>query len=127
MVRDQTFRQFRNSSFLIIEFENTHCLSNDKNEEAAAPTSVDSTVRSTSILQVTKGKYFKNSIKETIRTPDIETDGPNFSTVNQWWWRDSEGIWNPHSKEANSKINKCYKRDPKSTVVVMIKDQTYVN
>ncbi|XP_052698297.1 uncharacterized protein LOC128176193 [Crassostrea angulata] len=107
------------------EFENTHCLSNDKNEEAAAPTSVDSTVRPTSILQVTKGKYFKNSIKETIRTPDIETDGPNFSTVNQWWWRDSEGIWNPHSKEANSKINKCYKRDPKSTVVVMIKDQTY--
>lgn len=93
------------------------------------PTSNDSNVRPTSILQVTRGKYFKNSTKEAIQSPDIDTDGPNYSTVNQWWWwwKDSEGKWNPHTKEANCKINKCYKRDPKSTVVVMIKDQAYVD
>lgn len=108
---------------IFIEFENAHYLSNDKDKEAKNPTSVDSNVSSTSILQVTKGKYFKNSIKETIRTPDIEPDGQTYSKVNQWWWRDSEGKWNPHTKEANCKINKCYKRDPKSTVVVMIKGQ----
>lgn len=114
----------KNSYFVLIEFDNTHCLSNDENEEAGMPTLMDSNVRQTSILEVTKGKYFKNSITETIRSPDIEPHGPNYSTVNQWWWwKDSEGKWNPHTKEANSKINKCYKRDPKSTVVVMIKDQ----
>lgn len=78
------------------------------------------------ILHVTKGKYFKNNSVVEKPASDIETDGPSFSfAVNQWCWKDCEGNWNPYSREVNERINKCYKRDPKSTVIVNIQDQSY--
>lgn len=73
------------------------------------------------ILHVVKGKYFRNSSLSS----DIETDGPSFScAIGQWFWKDDTGKWNPYCTETNAKINKCYKRDPKSTVVVNVQNQT---
>lgn len=45
--------------------------------------------------------------------------------MNQWFWKDDKGKWNPYSIEMNDRINECYKRDPKSTVVVTVQDQSY--
>lgn len=73
------------------------------------------------ILHVVKGKYFRN----TSVSSDIETDGPSFTcAIGQWFWKDDTGKWNPYCTEMNAKINKCYKRDPKSTVVVNVENQT---
>lgn len=95
----------------------------EKNSESVKTSSFDSMNRP--ILHVTKGKYFKNNSVVENATPDIETDGPTFTcAMNQWWWKDIEGKWNPYSREVNERINKCYKRDPKSTVIVAIKDQS---
>ncbi|XP_034323570.2 uncharacterized protein [Magallana gigas] len=96
----------------------------EKNSESVKTSSFDSVNRP--ILHVTKGKYFKNNSVVENATPDIETDGPTFTcAINQWWWKDCEGKWSPYSREVNERINKCYKRDPKSTVIVAIKDQSY--
>uniref|UniRef100_K1PR78 Uncharacterized protein n=2 Tax=Magallana gigas TaxID=29159 RepID=K1PR78_MAGGI len=46
--------------------------------------------------------------------------------MNQWFWKDDKGKWNPYSIEMNDRINECYKRDPKSTVVVTVQDQSVV-
>ncbi|XP_052698866.1 uncharacterized protein LOC128176508 isoform X2 [Crassostrea angulata] len=74
------------------------------------------------ILHVTKGKYFRNHSLSS----DIETDGPSFScALGQWFWKDGTGKWNPYCRETNTKINKCYKRDPKSTAIVTVQNQTY--
>ncbi|XP_034324656.2 uncharacterized protein [Magallana gigas] len=74
------------------------------------------------ILHVVKGKYFRN----TSVSSDIETDGPSFTcAIGQWFWKDDTGKWNPYCTKMNAKINKCYKRDPKSTVVVNVQNQTY--
>ena len=71
------------------------------------------------ITHVTKGKYFKN------RDTDIETDGQAISLpMDQWFWKDETGTWNPYTKETNDRINKCFKRDPKSTVIVTVKEQS---
>lgn len=75
------------------------------------------------VLFVTKGKYFKND-KLVEQPADIETDGPQpAGTTNQWFWKDENGKWNAYSKEMNNRVNKYYRRDPKSTVVVTIYDQ----
>lgn len=75
------------------------------------------------VLFVTKGKYFKND-KLVEQPADIETDGPQpAGTTNQWFWKDGNGKWNAYSKETNNRVNKYYRRDPKSTVVVTIYDQ----
>lgn len=75
------------------------------------------------VLFVTKGKYFKND-KLVEQPADIETDGPQpAGTTNQWFWKDEKGKWNAYSKEMNNRVNKYYRRDPKSTVVVTIYDQ----
>ena len=78
------------------------------------------------ILKVPKGVYFKNDkLKNEIS--DVETDGPTFSVSrNQWFWKSREGTWNPYSREMNDRIHKCYARNPKSTVIVTIHDQRYV-
>lgn len=73
------------------------------------------------ILHVTKGKYFRNHSLSS----DIETDGPSFScALGQWFWKDGTGKWNPYCRETNAKINRCYKRDPKSTAIVTVQNQT---
>lgn len=75
------------------------------------------------VLFVTKGKYFKND--KLVEQPDIETDGPQLAfTTNQWFWKDGNGKWIAYSKEMNNRVNKYYGRDPKSTVVVTIHDQS---
>lgn len=71
------------------------------------------------ILHVVKGKYFKNSEGVDKITPENRRGRP----MNQWFWKDDKGKWNPYSIEMNDRINECYKRDPKSTVVVTIQDQ----
>lgn len=103
-------------------FKNTSGgISAEKDIEFEKPASVNRP-----ILHVSKGKYFKNNSLVEKATPDIETDGPTFTcAMNQWWWKDCEGKWNPYSREVNERINKCYKRDPKSTVIVNIHDQSY--
>lgn len=77
------------------------------------------------ILPVIKGKYFKNN-KALDKSADIEIDGPIFTpAIKQWWWKNGEGKWLPFPKEENKRINKCYERYPKSTVVVSIQNQSY--
>uniref|UniRef100_A0A8W8I4G3 E3 ubiquitin-protein ligase HERC2 n=1 Tax=Magallana gigas TaxID=29159 RepID=A0A8W8I4G3_MAGGI len=73
------------------------------------------------ILHVVKGKYFKNSEGVDKITPENRRGRP----MNQWFWKDDKGKWNPYSIEMNDRINECYKRDPKSTVVVTVQDQSY--
>lgn len=76
------------------------------------------------ILIVTKGKYFRNNTSN--ESSDIDTDGPTYQcTLNQWFWKDDRGHWNQYSREMNARINKSYKRDPNSTVIVTIQDQAY--
>ena len=76
------------------------------------------------LLRVTKGKYFKNKVTEHSPS-DLEIDGHPFPlAVNQWFWKDDEGKWNPYPREINERINKCFKRNPRSTVVVTIQNQT---
>ncbi|XP_022334282.2 uncharacterized protein LOC111131169 isoform X1 [Crassostrea virginica] len=78
------------------------------------------------LLRVTKGKFFKNKVTEHSQFTDLEIDGHPFPlAVNQWFWKDGEGKWNPYSREINERINKCFKRNPRSTVVVTIQNQTY--
>lgn len=72
------------------------------------------------ILHVVKGKYFKNSEIVDKITPENRRGRP----MNQWFWKDDKGKWNPYSIEMNDRINECYKRDPKSTVVVTVQDQS---
>eukprot|EP00105_Crassostrea_gigas_P014652 XP_011431391.1 PREDICTED: uncharacterized protein LOC105331057 isoform X3 [Crassostrea gigas] len=74
------------------------------------------------ILHVVKGKYFKNSEGVDKITPENRRGRP----MNQWFWKDDKGKWNPYSIEMNDRINECYKRDPKSTVVVTVQDQSVV-
>lgn len=78
------------------------------------------------ILHVVKGKYFKNSEVVDKLPPEHQKGRPKISlSMNQWFWKDDKGKWNPYSIEMNDRINECYKRDPKSTVVVTIQDQCY--
>ncbi|XP_065943564.1 uncharacterized protein [Magallana gigas] len=78
------------------------------------------------ILHVVKGKYFKNSEVVDKLPPEHQKGRPKISlSMNQWFWKDDKGKWNPYSIEMNERINECYKRDPKSTVVVTIQDQCY--
>lgn len=72
------------------------------------------------VLHIKKGKYFKNDNLST----DIETDGQSFSrSMNQWFWKDDKGNWNPFPREMNNRVDKYYSRDPKSTVIVTIKEE----
>ncbi|XP_062567097.1 uncharacterized protein LOC134229367 [Saccostrea cucullata] len=75
-----------------------------------------------------KGKYFKNEKVENEST-DEEVDGMSNSMTSsasdQWLWKDKQCQWNPYPREINDKINRCYKRNPNSTVIVTIKDNTY--
>uniref|UniRef100_K1S6Q6 Putative E3 ubiquitin-protein ligase HERC2 n=1 Tax=Magallana gigas TaxID=29159 RepID=K1S6Q6_MAGGI len=97
------------------DFEKALELSKKSEEE----TSPNATAKP--ILHVVKGKYFRNPSLSL----DIETDGPNFSSANtQWFWKDDTGKWNPYCRETNAKLNKCYKRNPKSTAVVNVQNQT---
>lgn len=76
------------------------------------------------ILPVIKGRYFKNN-KALDKSADIEIDGPIFTpAIKQWWWKNGEGKWLPFPKEENKRINKCYERYPKSTVVVSMQNQS---
>ncbi|XP_062586119.1 uncharacterized protein LOC134247758 isoform X2 [Saccostrea cucullata] len=85
-------------------------------------------IGSTSLLKMPKGKYFKNNRVDD-ELSDIETDcATNYLTnnaVDQWFWKDEKGKWIPYPRKMNDKINRIYKRNPGSTVVVTIKDQTY--
>lgn len=100
---------------LFIDFEQALELSKKSEEE----TSPNATAKP--ILHVVKRKYFRNPSLSL----DIETDGPNFSSANtQWFWKDDTGKWNPYCRETNAKLNKCYKRNPKSTAVVNVQNQT---
>ncbi|XP_034324654.2 uncharacterized protein [Magallana gigas] len=88
-----------------------------KSEEETSPNATAKPIH-----HVVKGKYFRNPSLSL----DIETDGPNFSSANtQWFWKDDTGKWNPYCRETNAKLNKCYKRNPKSTAVVNVQNQTY--
>lgn len=72
------------------------------------------------VLHIKKGKYFKNDNLPA----DIETDGQSFSrSMNQWFWKDDKGNWNPFPREMNNRVDKYYSRDPKSTVIVTIKEE----
>lgn len=72
------------------------------------------------VLHIKKGKYFKNNNSSA----DIETDGPSSSRSKNWWfWKDDKGNWNSFPIDMNNRVNKYYKRDPKSTVLVTIQDQ----
>ena len=76
------------------------------------------------ILEVKKGKYFKNKRVAERSSSIIETDGATFPfAINKWFWKNYEGIWKPFSTEINDNINKCYERNSKSTVIVEIEDQ----
>ena len=76
------------------------------------------------ILEVKKGKYFKNKRVAERSSSIIETDGETFPfAINKWFWKNYEGIWKPFSTEINDNINKCYERNSKSTVIVEIEDQ----
>ncbi|XP_062599563.1 uncharacterized protein LOC134261113 [Saccostrea cucullata] len=85
-------------------------------------------VESPPILKVSRGKYFKNDRMDD-ELSDIEVDCETNSLINnavdQWFWKDGNGKWIPYPKKMNDKINRSYKRNPGSTVVVTIKDQTY--
>ena len=77
------------------------------------------------ILEVKKGKYFKNKRVADRSSSVIETDGETISfEINQWFWKNDEGIWKPFSTEINENIKKCYERNSKSTVIVKIEDQS---
>ncbi|XP_062586129.1 uncharacterized protein LOC134247761 [Saccostrea cucullata] len=80
------------------------------------------------VLKISKGKYFKNDKVED-ESSDIEIDGLSnstvFTAVDQWLWKDEQGHWNPYPRKMNDKINKCYKRNPNSTVIVSMKENTY--
>ncbi|XP_061164730.1 uncharacterized protein LOC133173723 [Saccostrea echinata] len=85
-------------------------------------------VDSPPILKIPKGKYFKND-RMNDELSDIEVDGTlnslTSNTVDQWFWKDDDGKWIPYPRKMNDKINRCYKRNPSSTVIVTIKDHTY--
>ncbi|XP_062599975.1 uncharacterized protein LOC134261565 [Saccostrea cucullata] len=85
-------------------------------------------VDSPPILKISRGKYFKNNRVDD-ELSDIETDCATNSLTNnavdQWFWKDENGTWTPYARKMNDKINRSYKRNPGSTVVVTIKDQTY--
>ena len=103
-----------------LDSENESSLSKSFDTDFGKTSLGDSSVKS--ILPVKKGKYFKNEKGE--QPSDIETDcmkSPGSS--NQWLWKDTEGKWNSYSTEMNDRLNKCFKRDPKSTVVVTIQGQ----
>ncbi|XP_062610775.1 uncharacterized protein LOC134272568 [Saccostrea cucullata] len=80
------------------------------------------------LLTMPKGKYFKNDKCED-KSTDVEADGMlnslTFSTSDQWLWKDKQGQWNPYPRKINDKINRCYKRNPNSTVIVTIEENTY--
>ncbi|XP_022332693.2 uncharacterized protein LOC111130205 [Crassostrea virginica] len=102
--------------------ENGSSLSKSVDTDFGKTSLGDSSVKS--ILPVKKGKYFKNEKGE--QPSDIETNcmKPPGSS-NQWLWKGTEGKWNSYSTEMNDRLNKCFKRAPKSTVVVTIQGQSY--
>ncbi|XP_062586133.1 uncharacterized protein LOC134247763 isoform X2 [Saccostrea cucullata] len=79
-------------------------------------------------LTMPKGKYFKNDRFEDKLT-DVEADemldSLTFSVPDQWLWKDKQGQWNPYPRKMNDKIHRSYKRNPNSTVIVTIKENTY--
>ncbi|XP_062581172.1 uncharacterized protein LOC134242976 [Saccostrea cucullata] len=81
-----------------------------------------------SLLTLPKGKYFKNE-KVDDKSTDVEPDGSldslSFSALDQWHWKDKQGQWNVYPRKINDKINRCYKRNPNSTVIVTIEENTY--
>ncbi|XP_056021589.1 uncharacterized protein LOC125652124 isoform X9 [Ostrea edulis] len=89
----------------------------------------DSPLVSPQRLHVLKGCYFKNDRKYDEPSSDIESDGAkefsSSSAVNQWMWKDGDGKWNPYPRKINDRINKCYRRNPNSTVVVTIKKHSF--
>ncbi|XP_062583468.1 uncharacterized protein LOC134245216 [Saccostrea cucullata] len=80
-------------------------------------------------LKLPKGQYFKNDRVSEDSSSDIEADGSQesetYTAENQWLWRDYNGKWNPYPRKINDRINKCYDRNPKSTVVVVLNKQNY--
>nr|XP_034323558.1 uncharacterized protein LOC117688885 [Crassostrea gigas] len=105
------------------DFEKASSLSTKLRVEGEKMPNVDSFVKP--ILPVPKGKYFKNN-KTLDKSTDIEMDGPIFiPAIKQWWWKDSKEEWYPFPKGENERINQCYERYPKSTVVVSIQNQSY--
>lgn len=77
------------------------------------------------ILEVKKGKYFKNKRAADRSSSVIETDGETISfAINQWFWKNNEVIWKQFSTEINENINKCCERNSMSTVIVKIEDQS---
>lgn len=115
--------QCKVDSFLTrIDFEKASSLSTKLRVEGEKMPNVDSFVKP--ILPVPKGKYFKNN-KTLDKSTDIEMDGPIFiPAIKQWWWKDSKEEWYPFPKGENERINQCYERYPKSTVVVSIQNQS---
>ena len=114
------WKKIRFTIFVFLDIENESNLSKSFDTDFGKTSLGDSNEKS--ILPVKKGKYFKN---EKVEKPcDIETDCMNSSMKsNQWFWKGTEGNWNSYSKDMNDKLNKCFKRDPKSTVVVTIQGQ----
>nr|XP_022335068.1 uncharacterized protein LOC111131710 [Crassostrea virginica] len=96
----------------------------DKSEELGEKKSCG--YKSSPILNVSKGKYFKNDTRQNKTLSDTETDGCTVPVaMKQWLWQDKTGQWILFPKETNEKINMSYKRDQKSTVVAFIGDQAY--
>lgn len=94
----------------------------DKSEELGEKNSCG--FKSIPILNVSKGKYFKNDTRQEKTPSDTETDGCTVPVaMKQWLWQDKKGEWILFPKETNEKINMSYKRDQKSTVVAFIGDQ----
>ncbi|XP_062567099.1 uncharacterized protein LOC134229370 [Saccostrea cucullata] len=81
-----------------------------------------------SLLTMPKGKYFKNDKCED-KSTDVEANGMlnslTFPASDQWLWKDKQGQWNPYPININDKINRCYVRNPNSTVIVTIEKNTY--
>ncbi|XP_061192849.1 uncharacterized protein LOC133201061 [Saccostrea echinata] len=88
--------------------------------------SFENTLSSSFHLKTLKGHYFKND-----RVPDplsdLEVDGLNDTALqsDQWMWRDSNGKWIPYPRKINQRINECFKRQSKSTVIVSLNGTNY--
>ncbi|XP_062614423.1 uncharacterized protein LOC134276159 isoform X2 [Saccostrea cucullata] len=72
-------------------------------------------------LKTIKGHYFKND-KVPDSLSDLEVDGLNETAVltDQWMWREFSGKWIPYPRKINQRINECFKRQSKSTVIVSL-------
>ncbi|XP_061194929.1 uncharacterized protein LOC133203079 [Saccostrea echinata] len=97
-----------------------------KIEKKRATPTFENTSTSSFHLKTIKGKYFKND-RVTDSLSDLEVDGLNETALptDQWMWRDSSGEWIPYSRKINKRINECFKRQSKSTVIVSLYGTDY--